>query len=111
MTKYKAKKSVVDGITFDSLKEARRYKELRFLADVGVIKDLKLQEKFLLQDKYKNGAGINVRKIEYIADFVYWDNKKDKLIIEDVKGYKTSMYRLKKKLFEKLYYPLTITEV
>lgn len=99
MSKYKAIKTVVDGIEFDSRKEARRYQELKLLERAGVIKDIRLQPSFILQDKYeKNGK--TVRAIKYIADFCYWDCEKERYIVEDVKGMKTDVYRLKKKLFE-----------
>ncbi len=108
--KYKAIKTVVDGVTFDSRKEGRRYRELRLLEQAGVIEDLCLQPHFLLQDSYvKNGK--SVRKIEYIADFSYYDLEKKKFVVEDVKGLKTDVYRLKKKIFEFKYPDLEITEV
>ena len=101
-SKYKAKKVIVDGITFDSKKEARRYQELKLLERAGVIKDLSLQPNFLLQDKFKY-KGKTERKIEYIADFQYYIIKDKKWVIEDVKGFKTDVYKLKKKLFLKKY--------
>ena len=97
-SKYKAKKVVVDGITFDSKKEARRYKELKLLERAGVIKDLVLQPSFLLQDKFKYKDKTE-HKIKYIADFKYLDTKTGKTVVEDVKGYKTDVYKLKRKLF------------
>lgn len=101
-SKYNAKKTVVDGITFDSRKEARRYQELKLMQRSGVIKDLSLQPSFLLQDKFKY-QGKTQRKIEYIADFMYWDCVKMCFVVEDVKGMKTDVYKLKKKLFLKKY--------
>ena len=101
-SKYKAKKVVVDGITFDSKKEARRYKELKLLERAGVIKDLVLQPSFLLQDKFKYKDKTE-HKIKYIADFKYLDTKTGKTVVEDVKGYKTDVYKLKRKLFLKKY--------
>lgn len=109
-SKYRAIKTVVDGITFDSRKEGRRYRELRLLEKAGVIKDLSLQPRFLLQEAYsKNGRA--VRKIEYIADFSYYDLEKDKFVVEDVKGLKTDVYKLKKKIFEFKYPDLEISEI
>lgn len=109
-SKYNAKKTVVDGITFDSRKEGRRYRELRLLEQAGVIEDLCLQPHFLLQDSYsKNGRA--VRKIEYIADFSYYDLEKKKFVVEDVKGLKTDVYKLKKKIFEYKYPDLEISEI
>lgn len=108
--KYKAIKTVVDGVTFDSRKEGRRYRELRLLEQAGVIEDLCLQPHFLLQEAYvKNGK--SVRKIEYIADFSYYDLEKKKFVVEDVKGLKTDVYRLKKKIFEYKYPDLEISEI
>lgn len=100
--KYNAIKTLVDGIKFDSRKEAARYQELKILRRVGEIRDLELQPRFLLQDKFKLD-GVTHRKIEYVADFKYWDNTKKAWIVEDVKGVKTPVYKLKKKLFLKQY--------
>ena len=70
MNKYFNKKTVVDGIQFDSKLEANRYCELKLLEKSGEIKDLKLQPKFLLQESFKKN-GKTYRKVEYIADFTY----------------------------------------
>ena len=107
--KYNAKKKVIDGITFDSKKEAARYIELKAMEKAGDISGLELQPKFQLQAKYKNGDGKGIREVSYIADFQY---KQDgQIIVEDVKGVKTEVYKLKKKMFEWIYYPQTIKEV
>lgn len=108
MTKYRAKKTEIDGIKFDSKKEAKRYIALRELEKKGNIEKLMLQPRFLLQEGFrKNGKAY--RKIEYVADFMY--EQDGKLIIEDVKGMKTDVYKLKQKLFEKRYQDLTIKEI
>lgn len=108
MTKYRAKKTEVDGIKFDSKKEAKRYIVLKELESKGEIEKLVLQPRFLLQEGFrKNGKAY--RKIEYVADFMY--EQDGKLIIEDVKGIKTDVYKLKQKLFEKKYQDLTIKEI
>lgn len=108
MSKYRAKKTVIDGIKFDSRKEAKRYTELKLLERNGDIEKLTLQPRFLLQEGFrKNGKAY--RKIEYVADFMY--EQDGKLIIEDVKGIKTDVYKLKQKLFEKKYQDLTIKEI
>lgn len=96
--KYKNKKTVVDGIEFDSLKEARRYEELKLLAKGGVIKDLELQPVFELVPKQKHN-GKTIRKASYIADFKYTDIQSGITVVEDVKGFKTDVYKLKKKIF------------
>lgn len=108
--KYHSKKVIVDGIKFDSLKEAKRYNELKILEKANEITELRLQVKFELQPSFKKN-GKTIRKIEYIADFTYYDNKLNKYIVEDTKGYKTEVYKLKKKLFEYKYPHLTIKEL
>lgn len=109
-TKYKNKKITVDGITFDSKKEARRYTELKMLEKGGAIAQLVLQPRFELQESFKK-SGKTYRKIEYVADFMYRDNEKGVTVIEDVKGMRTDVYKLKKKLFEYKYSNLTISEL
>lgn len=99
--KFKNKKTKVDGITFDSQKEANRYLELKLLLKTGKIRELKLQPTYILQDSFKI-ENKTIRAIKYIADFEY-KTKDGKLITEDVKGIKTDVYRIKKKLFEKKY--------
>lgn len=100
MNKYRNKKVIVDGKEFDSKKEGDRYKELRLLERAGEISDLELQPRFLLQDKFKKN-GKTYRKIEYVADFKYIEN--GKVIVEDVKGMQTDVFKLKHKIFEKVY--------
>lgn len=96
-SKYGNKKVQVDGKIFDSLKEAYRYNELKMLQNHGKIQDLKCQVKFELQPKFKNEiTGKTEKAITYIADFVYTENGKQ--VIEDVKGFKTPVYKLKRKL-------------
>ncbi len=94
--KYRAVKTTVDGITFDSKKEAARYKELKVLENTGHIKKLELQKRYdFVINQLKLGF--------YKADFVYWDNENDEEVVEDVKGIKTPMYNLKKKLMKAIY--------
>ena len=100
MNKYRNKKTQVDMYAFDSIAESKRYKELELLQRVGEIQDLQLQPKFLLQESFKKN-GKTYRKIEYIADFKYIEN--GKTIVEDVKGIQTDVFKLKHKIFEKVY--------
>jgi hypothetical protein len=95
--KYGAKRTEVMGIKFDSKKEANRYLELLLLQRAKEIKELELQPEFLLLPpfKYKNKS---YREIKYKADFKY-KNKEGQIIVEDVKGFKTDVYNLKKKMF------------
>jgi len=82
MNKYNNKKVQVDMYVFDSIAEARRYKELALLQKVGTIKELELQPKFLLQEGFKKN-GKTYKPIYYIADFQYLEG--NKMIVEDVK--------------------------
>lgn len=100
MTKYKAIKTTIDGITFDSKKEARRYQELKLMEKAGVIDHLHLQPKFEILPKHKDIEGNTVRAVVYKADFHYFDLEQRIWIVEDVKGFKTPLYKLKKKLVE-----------
>ena len=105
MSKYGNKKVLIDGIKFDSMAEGKRYKELKLLQRAGIIKELELQPKFLLQESFKKN-GKTYRKIEYIADFKYIEN--GKVIIEDVKGKETEVFKIKHKLFEYKYRDLEL---
>lgn len=99
-SKYKALKTKIDDIVFDSALEAKRYKQLKLLEDAGAIKNLQLQPKFNLMDSYKYN-GKTIRAIIYIADFMYEED--GKRIVEDVKGIRTKDYIIKSKLFIKKY--------
>ena len=90
-SKYHSVKTEVDGIMFDSRKEAQRYSELKLLERAGVIHDLQLQVPFQLIPKTPVG-----RAVKYYADFVYYEG--DKMVVEDTKGMKTEVYKIKKKL-------------
>lgn len=107
--KYGAVPTVIDGIRFASKAEARRYQELKMLEKAGEIKGLELQPKFPLMVP-ECGSGFDVRIGHYIADFRYRKGPKGVLVIEDVKGMKTPVYRLKKKMVE-AQYGISITEV
>ncbi|MEQ2775068.1 DUF1064 domain-containing protein [[Clostridium] innocuum] len=95
-SKYGAVKTKVDGIMFDSKREASRYQELRLLEQVGEITNLRLQVPFELIPKSKYGM-----PIRYIADFTYNDLN-GQLIVEDAKGVKTPVYRIKRRLMAEL---------
>ena len=110
MNKYHAKKTEVDGIRFDSLKEASRYHELKLLQRAGIIYDLKLQPEFELIPAFRKN-GKTYRRTVYRADFSYFDKVNDTKVIEDVKGVRTAVYKLKKKLFEYKYPEYEIKEV
>lgn len=119
--KYKNKKVEIDGIVFDSKKEARRYQELLLLERNGIIKDIQRQVKFVLipaqrePDSIGARGGVHKGKVlenecSYIADFVYFDNIANEVVVEDTKGFRTKDYVIKRKLMLKVH-GIKITEV
>jgi hypothetical protein len=101
--KYNAKKTEVDGIIFDSKKEAARYQELKLAEKAGLISGLELQPKFSIDIN-----GIHI--CNYFADFRYQDRVEERfsglksiVVVEDVKGVKTPVYKLKKKLVKAIH--------
>lgn len=88
----------VDNITFDSLKEAHRYSQLKLLSRAGHIKDLIADKKQIKWKLTVNGIAIGT----YTADFLYWERlgetDKWKMVIEDVKGHRTRDYVMKRRL-------------
>ena len=106
-SKYGSKKVTIDGITYDSQKEYRRFCELRLLERAGKVTDLQRQVKFvLIPSQYEPGTigargGVKrgkliEREVSYVADFVYTEN--GKRIVEDTKGFKTKEYIIKRKM-------------
>lgn len=102
MNKYRNKPTEVDGHRFDSQKEAHRYKVLKVLVASGAIADLELQPRFPLH------AYGGTRVGTYVADFRY--RMGQVVVVEDVKGMKTQLYKWKKKHFE-AEYDQTIIEI
>lgn len=100
--KYHNKKVEYDGYTFDSIKEKNYYIKLKLLEKAGKIKELELQKEFELQPSFKLNNKTS-RKITYRADFTCKTTEDDKMHVVDVKGFRTDVYRLKKKLFEYKY--------
>lgn len=107
-SKYHAKKVKLDGMVYDSKKEAKRAAVLEQQERYGLITNLQKQVTFELQPGYTNNQGKKIRPITYIADFVY--NKDGKTIIEDTKGFRTDTYKVKKKIFEYKYPEYTFVE-
>ena len=99
MTKYRNKKVEIDGMTFDSKKEARRYKELLLLERAGAIQDLQTQVKYVLIPSQRIKGRVVERECAYKADFVYIEN--GETVVEDTKGFKTKDYIIKRKLMLK----------
>ena len=102
MSKYNAHRTEIDGIVFDSKKEANRYCELKLLERAGEITDLRRQVRYEINQPYEI-AGKKIRGIYYVADFAYYDKELGEPIVEDVKGVRTDVYKIKKKLFESKY--------
>ena len=102
--KYGAKKQVVDGISFPSKREARRYAELAALARAGAILNLELQPRWDLHAV--GGARIGA----YVADFRYIVAATGECVVEDSKGFRTPMYRWKAKHM-RAEYGITVREV
>jgi hypothetical protein len=107
MTKYGAIRTEVDGITFASKAEARRYAELKLMERAGAIKDLTLQPRYPIVVE-----GVPI--CTYVADFFYFavrdDGRTWRPVIEDVKGVRTPVFKLKAKLVKALY-GITVQEV
>lgn len=101
-SKYNNTKTEVDGITFDSIREAKRYKDLLILQKLGEIAFLKLQVPYEL-----NPGGTH--SLVYIADFVYMEVKSGESVVEDSKGARTAVYRKKRRLMKKVH-GITIKE-
>lgn len=108
-TKYGNRKTVVDGITFDSRAEARRYQELRLLERAGQISDLRLQVCYPLIPVQRLSNGNAERAVVYVADFTYFDDR-GQLVVEDVKGARPKEYIIKRKLM-KYFHDIEIKEV
>lgn len=104
MTKYRAVKTTLDGITFDSKREAARYAELKMMQAQGVIDRLELQPVYQIT--------INGRKVcKVIPDFRYFCNARQRHVVEDVKSpatEKNATFRLKKRLLEAAYFPVKL---
>lgn len=115
--KYHNKTYTYDGITFASLKECRRYQELKLLEKAGKIKDLELQKAYeLIPAQYEESTELYTkglhkgehkkklleRACNYVADYVYIDCETGETIVEDVKGYREggaySLFKVKRKL-------------
>ena len=107
MSKYHSTPVEVDGIRFDSKREANRWFELRMLERAGKIEKLKRQVKYLLiPSQYRDGKCIE-REAVYYADFVYIDSQTGELVVEDVKGYRGggayAVFTLKRKMMLQTY--------
>ena len=94
-SKYGAIKTVIGGLKFDSCAEANRFLVLRALQQAKRIGEITLQKRFPITI---NG----IKVCDYVADFVY--NRDGETVVEDVKGFKTAVYNLKKKIMLDIYW-------
>lgn len=99
-SKYHARKTTACGITFDSRKEASRYLVLKDMEEDGIIEDLRRQVRYELIPAF-DVDGRHYRAVYYVADFVYREDGRE--VVEDVKGLRTDVYKLKSKLFARRY--------
>lgn len=102
-SKYGARRCVVDGISFHSKAEGKRYAELKMLERSAIISMLTLQPRFELHVK-----GVKVGS--YVADFHYYDKEKGVWVVEDKKGFRTPLYKFKLKVFRALYPEINFLE-
>ena len=107
-SKYYSRKVTKDGVTFDSVKEYRRFCELSLLERAGAIADLKRQVKFELIPSQRIDGKVVERPCTYVADFVYQEG--GKTVVEDTKGFRTKDYIIKRKLMLHVH-GIRITEV
>ncbi len=94
----RSKKTVIDGITFDSRTEAEYYEYLKSLERDQKIYRLRCHPTYILQEAFEQ-YGKKYKAIKYIADFVYWDDEEQVNVVVDVKGFAMEDARLKRKLF------------
>ncbi len=99
MNKFNAQKTEVAGIVFDSKAEARRYGQLIILERSGAIAGLTRQVRFVLAPSVKLEGAKRVKPaLKYVCDFLYSDIKTGKVVVEDVKGIATPVFRIKQHL-------------
>ena len=103
MSKYGSKKTELDGIVFDSKREANRYAELKLMERAKLISNLELQVPFELIPAQKRNNRVVERACTYVADFVYYDKVKEETVVEDAKGMRTDVYKIKRKLMLQKY--------
>jgi len=99
-SKYHNRKVRVDGETFDSAKEAKRWQELKLMQKAGEIFELYRQVPFIVIPKQTDAitGKLVERECKYIADFTYRKRTDGRIVVEDTKGVKTPEYIIKRKL-------------
>ena len=109
MSKYGNRKTFIGSVGFDSKREAERYKELLLLQRSGEISNLQLQVPFELIPAIRENGKVVQRPIKYVADFTY-STRFGVYVVEDAKGMRTEVYKIKKKLM-RWKYGIQIKEV
>lgn len=100
-SKYGSRKVTIDGVTYDSLKEYHRFCDLKLMQRAGIITGLQRQVKYELLPTQRINGKVIERPVYYYADFVHKMDRQ--LVVEDVKGYKTPEYVIKRKLMLSVY--------
>lgn len=101
LAKYGNKQTPYEGVMFDSKIEANRFAELRYLLRAGMISNLRRQVPYELIPSQRVDGKVVERPVKYIADFVYTENGRE--VVEDVKGVRTDVYVIKRKLMLQKY--------
>lgn len=99
MKKYRNKKCKIGGYSYDSIGEAKRHQQLQIMERAGLIRDLKFQTKITLLESFKYNSKC-IRGITYKPDFEYFEKNKNGdwvRVIEDFKGFRNQVYKIKKK--------------
>jgi hypothetical protein len=103
VSKYNNKRVQADGYTFDSKVEYQRYQELRLLERAGTICDLQVHPVYELLPTFTDRTGKRHAPVRYEADFSYCECVSGRGVVEDVKGVRTEVFRIKMKMFLRWY--------
>jgi len=107
--KYRAKKTIINGIRFDSKKEANRWCDLQIMQQAGEISNLERQVPIYLLGRDENILTPTGRKMRYVADFQYFDHRINAVVLEDSKGFPTEVFKLKKAILAAMGVDVKIT--
>lgn len=98
--KYRNKKVEVQGVKYDSKKEAKITQEILLLEKAGKVRDVVLKPKFDFKIEGETIRYASGRPLTYTADVQYFDIEKDKLIVVDIKGFETDVFKIKRALMK-----------
>lgn len=110
---YNNQRTIIDGISFASKAESRRYQQLKERAELGQIHYLRVHPYYLLFPAFRDRLGRHHRAISYTADFAYVIIQEDgrRFIVEDVKGPRTPDYQIRVKIFQYFYSQIEFYEI